>query len=69
MTNPGAQQIIKKAASAKKGDIVLLHASDSAKQTAKALPEIIGKLQKKNLKFVTVSEMISNADSKSKEVH
>lgn len=68
-TNPGAQQIIKKAASAKKGDIVLLHASDSAKQTAKALPEIIGKLQKKNIKFVTVSEMISNADSKSKEVH
>lgn len=68
-TNPGSQQIIKKATSAKKGDIVLLHASDSAKQTVKALPEIIEKLQKKNLKFVTVSEMISNADSKSKEVH
>ncbi len=68
-TNPGTEQIIKNVAPAKKGDIVLLHASDSAKQTASALPEIIDNLKGKNLKFVTVSEMLSNADSSSKEVN
>jgi len=68
-TNPGTEQIIKNVAPAKKGDIVLLHASDSAKQTASALPEIIDNLKGKNLQFVTVSEMLSNADSRSKEIN
>ncbi|HWJ80343.1 MAG TPA: polysaccharide deacetylase family sporulation protein PdaB [Niallia sp.] len=67
-TNPGSKQIVENVASAKKGDIILLHASDSAKQTEKALPAIIDDLRKKDLELVTVSEMITNANSKSKEV-
>ncbi|MGP7819313.1 polysaccharide deacetylase family sporulation protein PdaB [Niallia sp. 01092] len=68
-TNPGIATIMKKISPAKKGDIILLHASDSAKQTAKALPQIIEKLKDKHLKFVSVSEMLSNAQSKSKEIN
>jgi|SRR5690625_5200675 len=41
------------------GDIVLLHASDSAKQTAEALETIIPSLQKKKLSFVSISELLS----------
>ena len=68
-TNPGTEQIIKNVSSAKKGDIILLHASDSARQTEKALPSILDGMRNKNLKFVTVSEMITNAESKSKPVN
>ncbi|WP_057767250.1 polysaccharide deacetylase family sporulation protein PdaB [Cytobacillus praedii] len=67
-TNPGIDVIIKNTAQAKKGDILLLHASDSAKQTAKALPQIIQGVNSKNLKFVSVSEMIANAETKTSEV-
>lgn len=67
-TNPGADTIVKNVSSAKKGDIILLHASDSAKQTAEALPGIIKDLNKKGLTFVTISEMIANADASSKEI-
>jgi peptidoglycan-N-acetylglucosamine deacetylase len=67
-TNPGAEAIVENVSKAKKGDIILLHASDSAKQTANALPTIIDSLNKKKLKFVSVSEMIANADSKTKEI-
>lgn len=67
-TNPGIETIVKNASAAKKGDILLFHASDSAKQTAEALPQVIAKLKKKKLAFVTVSEMITNAESKSKSV-
>src|SRR5690625_1825003 len=42
------------------GDIVLLHASDSAKQTAKALKKVIPSLQKKKLSFVSISELLSD---------
>lgn len=68
-TNPGKKKIIKNISHAKKGDIILLHASDSAKQTAGALPRIIKNLKDKHLNFVTVSSMISNAHSKSKEIN
>lgn len=67
-TNPGVEAIVENVSKAKKGDIILLHASDSAKQTANALPTIIDSLNKKKLKFVSVSEMIANADSKTKEI-
>lgn len=68
-TNPGSDEIIKNVSTAKKGDIILLHASDSAKQTAKALPTIIEHIKNKDLTFITVSEMISNAQSKSNEIN
>ncbi len=45
------------------GDIILMHASDSAKQTASALPQIIDGLRAKGYQFVTVSELISGVES------
>lgn len=67
-TNPGIKQIVKNISKAEKGDIILLHASDSAKQTVSALPSILKTLNNKGLKLVTVSEMIANAETKSKEI-
>ncbi|WP_310200570.1 polysaccharide deacetylase family sporulation protein PdaB [Neobacillus niacini] len=67
-TNPGVNQIITNVNKANKGDIVLLHASDSAKQTAKAIPGILQELRNKGLKLVTVSEMIANGSVDSKEI-
>jgi polysaccharide deacetylase family sporulation protein PdaB len=68
--NPGVAEIVKTAtASTKAGDIILLHASDSVKQTHKALPQIIDKLRGEGFKFVSVSEMISNTEAESKEIH
>lgn len=67
-TNPGTEVIAANASKAKKGDILLMHASDSAKQTAEALPLVLKDIKSKNLKMVTVSEMIANGDSKSAEV-
>lgn len=68
-TNPGVKTIVDNVSKAKKGDIILLHASDSAKQTAKALPGIIQEIKSKNLKMVTVSEMIANGNAKSSEIN
>lgn len=67
-TNPGVQVIHDNVAKAKKGDIILLHASDSALQTEKALPLILSTLEDKNLKLVKVSEMIANAETKTTEI-
>jgi len=64
--NPGVDQIVENVKKAKKGDIILLHASDSAKQTAVALPKIIQTL--KNEKFITVTELIADAKVSSKEI-
>ncbi|WP_377887065.1 polysaccharide deacetylase family sporulation protein PdaB [Alkalihalobacillus sp. R86527] len=67
--NPGASDIVTNVVKdANAGDIILLHASDSAKQTDAALPELISQLKKKGYDFVTVSELISNATINSKEV-
>lgn len=66
--NPGVKTIVANVNKAEKGDIVLLHASDSAKQTAKALPLIVLDLHQKGLKLVTVSDMIANGEAKSKEI-
>jgi len=66
--NPGINAIVANVHKAEKGDIVLLHASDSAKQTAKALPLILQDLQQKRLKLVTVSDMITNGEAHSKEI-
>ncbi len=67
--NPGIENIIRNTTSSiKGGDIVLLHASDRAKQTNKALPSIINEIKNKGLKNVTVEELISNAETKASEV-
>src|SRR5699024_5569024 len=53
--NPGVDKIQKVLLNeTSKGDIVLLHGSDSAKQTADALKDVIPKLLKKDIKLVTV---------------
>ena len=65
--NPGTEKIIKKAARAKNGDIVLLHASDAATQTADALPAIISEVKKRG-RLVTVSELIANGKVETKLV-
>jgi peptidoglycan-N-acetylglucosamine deacetylase len=62
-TNPGVKQIIKNTSKANNGDIILLHASDSAKQTKKALPAIIDDLKSKG-RFVNVTDMIANGKVK-----
>ncbi|MGD8188512.1 polysaccharide deacetylase family protein [Brevibacillus ginsengisoli] len=58
-TNPGIRAIIRNSTEkVKPGDILLLHASDSARQTPKALPIIIRRLRKKGFHFVTVPELM-----------
>ncbi|MFA8440077.1 polysaccharide deacetylase family sporulation protein PdaB [Pueribacillus sp. YX66] len=67
--NPGTNTIIKNVIEhAEAGDIVLLHASDSAKQTANALPSIIEHFQKKDYRFVTVTELIAGTKTETKEI-
>ncbi|WCK53277.1 polysaccharide deacetylase family protein [Aneurinibacillus sp. Ricciae_BoGa-3] len=58
--NPGVDVIIERVLSkARPGVIILMHASDTAQQTHKALPNIIDGLRQKGLEFVTVSELIN----------
>ncbi|MFS0840723.1 polysaccharide deacetylase family sporulation protein PdaB [Paenibacillus sp. 1P03SA] len=67
--NPGVETIISRVVSkAHPGDIVLLHASDSSKQTHEALPAIIDQLKSKGYEFVTVSELMKQAQTENKAV-
>src|SRR5690625_1986858 len=50
------------------GDILLLHASDSVKQTAKALQTVLPGLKNKGLEFVTISELYSQARAEERRV-
>lgn len=67
--NPGTKAITDHVLkNTEKGDIVLLHASDSVKQTDKALEAIIPELKNKNLDIVTISQLITNADGSQSEL-
>jgi polysaccharide deacetylase family sporulation protein PdaB len=69
-TNPGVDTIVKNVLSkAHPGDIILMHASDSCKQTHLALPAIIDRLRAEGYQFVTVSELIAGSQVKSEEVN
>lgn len=57
--NPGTSSILSKVKETKNGDIIFMHASDSAKQTNAALPQII-ETSRSAGKLVTVSELIAN---------
>ena len=60
--NPGTEKIVDEIMkNASNGDIILLHASDSAKQTRTALETILPGLKSKGLEFVPVTELISQA--------
>ncbi|MDC3417835.1 polysaccharide deacetylase family sporulation protein PdaB [Aquibacillus salsiterrae] len=68
--NPGTQNIVDNIMKqTSNGDIILLHASDSVKQTPKALDTILPGLKNKGFNFVSISELISRADTKSKEIN
>lgn len=67
---PGISTIIKNVTEdISGGDIVLLDASDSALQTKKALPGLIQELRGKGYQNVSVTQLISNAEAKSKELN
>jgi polysaccharide deacetylase family sporulation protein PdaB len=68
--NPGVDQIVNRVVTkAHPGDIILLHASDSCRQTKDALPQIIDQLRAKGYEFVTVSELLAGSDVKQKSVN
>ncbi|MGA9174542.1 MAG: polysaccharide deacetylase family sporulation protein PdaB [Thermoactinomyces sp.] len=67
--NPGKEKIVKRVLNkVHPGDIILMHASDSCRQTHEALPEIIDSLRKQGYQFVTVSELISGSKVDTKSV-
>jgi len=67
--NPGVNQIVDRVLQrTHAGDIILMHASDSSKQTHEALPIIIDKLKQQGYEFVTVSQLVSNAKVDSVEI-
>ncbi|MDQ0256045.1 polysaccharide deacetylase family sporulation protein PdaB [Evansella vedderi] len=68
--NPGVDQIVENVTTnVTNGDIVLLHASDSAKQTKEALPIIIDQLKGQGFKFSTISDLLSGADVATQEIY
>jgi polysaccharide deacetylase family sporulation protein PdaB len=67
--NIGTDNIINRVVSkAHPGDIVLMHASDSCKQTHEALPVIIDQLRAKGYEFVTVGELIKQTRIENKQI-
>lgn len=57
--NKGVDSIVERVITkAHPGDIVLMHASDSSKQTHEALPVIIDKLRNQGYEFVSVGELL-----------
>lgn len=57
--NPGVNSIIDRVSKkVHPGDIILMHASDTCKQTTEALPVIIKNLKDQGYEFVTVSELL-----------
>lgn len=67
--NPGVDKIVSRVVNkAHKGDIILMHASDSCKQTHLALPTIIDQLRNQGYQFVTVTEMLNHAELEKSEV-
>lgn len=61
--NIGTDKIIKRVVTrVHPGDIILLHASDSVKQTHEALPVIIDQLRAQGYEFATVSDLIAQTE-------
>ncbi|WP_053217584.1 polysaccharide deacetylase family sporulation protein PdaB [Virgibacillus senegalensis] len=67
--NPGQQAIIDEVMkNTTNGDIILFHASDSVKQTPGALKTLLPGLKNKGFEYVTISELISRIETKSKTI-
>lgn len=63
--NPGPGTITERVTKkVKPGSIILMHASDTCKQTTEALPNIIKELKAQGYEFVTVSELMKKAEKK-----
>lgn len=59
--NPGREVIINRVMKRlKAGGIILLHASDTPRQTADALPELIDRIRAEGYEIVTVGELLAN---------
>ncbi len=59
--NPGKDVIIERVVKRlKPGGIILLHASDTPRQTADALPELIKRIKEEGYQIVTVGDLITN---------
>lgn len=57
--NPGVNSIVDRVSKkVHPGDIILMHASDTCKQTTEALPIVIKNLKDQGYDFVTVSELL-----------
>jgi polysaccharide deacetylase family sporulation protein PdaB len=69
LINPGKDIIVDNVTkNLSNGDIVLLLASDSAKQTEDALPEIIKHIKDQGYEISSVTELINNTKANSKEI-
>lgn len=69
LINPGKEIIIDNVTkNLSNGDIILLHASDSAKQTEDALPEIIQQIKTRGYEISSVTDLINNTKANSKEI-
>ncbi|WP_227938850.1 polysaccharide deacetylase family sporulation protein PdaB [Alkalihalobacillus deserti] len=67
--NPGVDSIVEEVVpSTDSGDILLFHASDSVKQTHKALPIIIDQLRGKGFTFTTVEDLMASTKAKNEEI-
>lgn len=57
--NPGTATIVERVSKrVHPGDIILMHASDTCKQTTEALPQVIKNLKEQGYTLVTVSELL-----------
>ncbi|WP_088106079.1 polysaccharide deacetylase family sporulation protein PdaB [Halalkalibacter urbisdiaboli] len=67
--NPGVDAIVKNVVpETSPGDVLLFHASDSVKQTHKALPVIVDQLRDKGFEFATVDELMASTNAESEEI-
>lgn len=67
--NPGTTEIVDTVMKdTTNGDIILMHASDSAKQTADALETILPGLKNKGFQLVSISELMNQVHAKTKIV-
>jgi polysaccharide deacetylase family sporulation protein PdaB len=68
--NPGYEAIVSNVLkNTKKGAIIRLHASDSARQTERALPLIIKGLEEKGYSLVTLSTLITDSKTSTRIVN
>lgn len=67
--NPGVDTIIETVVSnVQPGDVILFHASDSVKQTDRALPVIIDHLRKEGYSFSSVEDLIASTEASYEEI-